>query len=106
GVSLHQVMVPAGNGPDNQEPPPQFDRSLPCAVIQPLAGGQDALEAEVRERLGLDPQRSVLASEITQVLGLKARARTAGINAAMLPRMLETANYTEKVVQELLPGVP
>ncbi|MCB1221451.1 MAG: hypothetical protein H7A35_04725 [Planctomycetales bacterium] len=106
GVTLHQVMVPAGKASSAEAELPQLDRSLPSAVIQPLAGGHDALEEVVRERLGLDPQRSVLAGEITQVLGLNARARTAGINAAMLPRMLETANYTEKVVQELLPGVP
>ena len=84
----------------------ELQADLPTAIIQPLAGGQTLQEAEVRDRLGLDQSRCVLASGITQVLGINARARTAGINAAMLPRMLETAIYTDKVVRELRPGVP
>ncbi len=40
------------------------------------------------------------------MLGLAARARTATVNASMLPRMLATAEFTARVVDELLPGVP
>jgi len=85
---------------------PAIDTSAPVAVIQPLAGGHANREQAVAEhyrRMGLPV---VCASEITQVLGLAARARTAAVNASMLPTMLKTADFTEQAVHELLPDVP
>ena len=79
------------------------DNELPVAVIQPLASRHQLVESSFRDELGLDKSRSVLASDITQVLGIKARSRTAVINAAMLPSMLDTARYTKSVVKEMLP---
>jgi len=39
--------------------------------------------------------------EISQLYGLKARTRTAAINAALLPKMMDTAEKTQKAIQEL-----
>ncbi|MCH7472450.1 hypothetical protein IIA79_05805, partial [bacterium] len=83
-----------------------YPTRTPVAVIQPLAGGAELQEAEAAGPWRKEGHAVVLASDITRVLGLAARARTATVNASMLPTMLATANYTEQAVGALLPGVP
>ncbi len=95
-------------GWDGVNVPPGFTVSerLPVAIVQPLAGKLELREETVAAHYRAYGHGAVCASDITQVLGLQARTRTAIVNAAMLPKMLATADFTEQAVNELLPGVP
>lgn len=95
----------AAGAPPAHEPD-TADRVSPAAVIQPLAGGHELREHAVAEVYRAAGRPAVCASDITQVLGLAARARTATVNASMLPKMLATAEFTAAAVHALLPGVP
>ncbi len=57
-----------------------------------------------REIAKLCEQRELLVTtghQISELYGLKLRTKTAVVNASLIPKMLETANMTEKVVKDL-----
>jgi N-methylhydantoinase A/oxoprolinase/acetone carboxylase beta subunit len=59
-----------------------------------------ANEQQVVERARARGLCATAGSELSQIFGLRTRTRTAAINACMLPKMLETADMTERAVKE------
>lgn len=77
-------------------------------LVASTAFGVDSMDEEkqisdVAKEVGIP---NTMASEITKLYGLSRRTRTAAINASILPKMLDTANSTEKSVREAKVYVP
>lgn len=66
-------------------------------------GKPEAIVYEKAEKKGIP---TTMASDITKLYGLTRRTRTAAINASILPKMLDTANSTERSVREAGVHVP
>lgn len=64
---------------------------------------EERMVAEEAERQGVP---CTLASDITKLYGLTTRTRTAALNASILPKMLDTANSTERSVRSAGIDVP
>lgn len=70
-----------------------------------VASGPYSVDDPTDEKAVIDRavKRGFLATggyEISQLYGLKARTRTAVVNAALIPKMVETADMTERSVRE------
>ncbi|NGZ74943.1 hydantoinase/oxoprolinase family protein [Saccharibacillus alkalitolerans] len=89
------------------------DERVNAAVEEVLGQGAEVVVAS--EAYGVDDpaaelkvieaanRRGVFATgghEISQLYGLKTRTRTAVVNASLIPKMMETANMTEKSVKD------
>jgi len=64
---------------------------------------EERIIAEESEKQGI---ACTLASDITKLYGLTTRTRTAALNASILPKMLDTANSTERSVRSTGVNVP
>ncbi len=79
-------------------------------IVASMAFGVDSMteEQEIQEEIAkTHPEIPVtMASDITKLYGLTRRTRTAAMNAAILPKMMSTANATETSVHEAGVKVP
>lgn len=57
----------------------------------------ERMVVEVVEEMGF---MGTAACDLSQLYGIRVRTRTAIVNASMMPKMMETANLTEKAVRE------
>lgn len=79
-------------------------------IVASMAFGVDSMTEELmiqEEVAKKHPEIPVtMASDITKLYGLTRRTRTAAMNAAILPKMMATANATETSVREAGVKVP
>lgn len=78
-------------------------------IVASMAFGVDSMDEEVKIRDNVEKHAGVpvsMASDITKLYGLTRRTRTAAINAAILPKMMATANATESSVRNAGVTVP
>jgi N-methylhydantoinase A/oxoprolinase/acetone carboxylase beta subunit len=76
------------------------------AVSAPFGVDRPELEAALVERARARGFAATSGHEVSGMYGLRARTRTAALNAAILPRMLRTARMTAQAVNEAGIAVP
>ncbi|WP_058270573.1 hydantoinase/oxoprolinase family protein [Olsenella massiliensis] len=77
-------------------------------IVASMAFGVDSMaeEEQIHRRAQIRDLPVTMASDITKLYGLTRRTRTAAMNAAILPKMMATANATERSVREAGVNVP
>ncbi len=77
-------------------------------IVASCAFGVDDTGPEKMIHQGVEANQMMctMASDITKLYGLSRRTRTAVINASILPKMLDTANSTERSVRSVGVQVP
>lgn len=68
-------------------------------AVQPFSVDDPAGERSVLEAAGARGVPATATHEITRLYGLGKRARTAALNAGVMPRMLQTADLVERSIQ-------
>jgi N-methylhydantoinase A len=82
-----------------------FERARAANVEALVASDAFGVDRPERERAFVELARSrglaaTCGSEVSTMYGLRARTRTAAINAAILPRMLRTSRVTQRAVAD------
>lgn len=104
-LRTHHVFIDATDGLTDETISSAISRlkELGAQVIVASAAfsvEDPSLELGVAEYCRANDVPVTTGHEISQLYGLRARTRTAVINASMLPKMLDTANMTERSVRE------
>jgi len=99
GVQLAPVYLDAAAGDV------VFERARGAGVEAFVASDAFGVDRPAREREFVDRARerglaATCGSEVSTMYGLRARTRTAALNAAILPRMLRTSRVTQRAVAD------
>lgn len=100
--TFHRFLGPGFSEQDVEGALAQLEAEGAQAFVVSGAFGVDDVDPEARA-VAVIRARGKLACaghEISQLYGLRARTRTAVLNACMLPKMVETADMTERAVRE------
>jgi len=100
GSALAPHFFPAGDDVDRT-----LDAMAAARVEAFVASAAFGVDRPLRERTFVDRARArglaaTCGSEVSTMYGLRARTRTAALNAAILPRMLRTSRVTSRAVAD------
>ncbi len=102
-LSAHQVFVRLNGAPENEieKAIHQLSEKGVRVVVASEAFGVDQVEREVMiaEKARAMGLFATAGHEVSSLYGLRVRTRTAIINAAILPKMVETAEMTDACVK-------
>lgn len=101
GVALSPAFLDAAGAPNEQ----WFEQARAAGIDALAASEAFAVDQPEREAAFVAAARArgfaaTCGSEVSTMYGLRARTRTAALNAAILPRMLRTARMTRRAVDD------